>query len=459
MNSSATPQNPVIFQTKDIDQKIYVREQKGYYQTIRRYLNVILLAVFIVLPFIQYNGHQAILFNVEKQTLTLFPVTLYPHDLLIFGLIFIVAAFALFYVTRLYGRVWCGYTCPQTIWMLMFNWIERRIEGSHNQSKVLDNSSISVEKVLKKTSKHFIWLTLSLLTSLIFMSYFVPANELYADVFNAEVSSLIQGWIIFFMACTYINGGWVKEKMCLHMCPYSRFQSVMFTPKTTLMAYNANRGESRGPRQRNQPKPSNKGDCVDCNLCVQVCPVGIDIRDGLQYECINCGLCADACDSVMSKFNYAKGLIRYAAQKKSDSDWKQHIGYGLIIALFSVSIVAWGLTRDTFEVSVLRDRQVLYRVNSLGQAENTYSLKTLNKSQNSQTYTLSINDSSLFTIKGNTTFTVKPGEHYVNVITIASKKAPENTATTIDLKVTENSSLESTTQASVFYSGDNTWYN
>jgi len=451
VNHIAEQPSNVIFKTSEIDPKIYVREQKGFYQKIRRSLNILLMSVFIVIPLIQHNGHQAILFDLEKQTLTCFSTTLYPHDLLILGLIFIVAAFSLFYVTRLYGRIWCGYTCPQTIWMLMFNWIERRIEGSHNQSKLLDNAKMSMPKAVKKITKHLIWTVLSLFTALIFISYFVPANQLYANFFTFQASSLTVSWVIFFAACTYINGGWIKDKMCLHICPYSRFQSVMFSQTTSLITYDALRGESRGPRKRTQPKPENKGDCVDCNLCVQVCPVGIDIREGLQYECINCGLCADACNAVMDKFNYAKGLIKYTSESTPSSSWKQHIGYGLIIGLLGISLVTWFFERSEFEVSVIRDRHTLYRINDMGKVENTYTIKTLNKSQYARTYQVNTINPERFKIAGNTQFTIKPGEHYLNIISVTSNQHLDEKINKISFIVTNKKNSQNHTLPTVFF--------
>lgn len=352
MKPSVKSAQPVIFQTANIDNKIYIREQSGYFQRIRRYINIMLVSAFIILPLLRYQGHQAIYFDLARQKFTFFTITLFPQDLLIFSLIAILAATLLFYFSKLYGRIWCGYTCPQTVWMLMFNWIERRVEGSHRHSQSLDRSPISLNKIIKKVIKHSLWLLLSLFTALVFISYFVPVDTLYPSFFTLEAGFIVQAWVLFFMACTYLNGGWIKDKMCLHICPYARFQSVMFTAETKLITYDAARGESRGARKISQEKPESKGDCVDCHLCVDVCPVGIDIRDGLQYECINCGLCADACDAVMDKFSYAKGLIKYKAQNNEPKGLRRHLVYIFITALTLVAMIAWGITRDSFEVNL-----------------------------------------------------------------------------------------------------------
>lgn len=376
---NAIDKNQVIFQTKHIDEKIYVKEQKGFYQKIRRSLSVLLMLAFIAIPFIQYQGEQAVLFDVAAQHLKVFSYYFYPQDLLIFTFIFIIAAFALFYVSSKYGRIWCGFVCPQTIWTLLFLWVEHRIEGNRQQRIKLDKQKLSVDKVLKKTAKHISWQAISVLTGVVFMSYFVPAIDIYTEFFTFDISPLISAWIMFFALCTYINASWIREKMCQHMCPYARFQSVMFNETTKVVTYDEIRGEQRGPRKLNQPKPDHLGDCVDCNLCVVVCPVGIDIRDGLQYDCINCGLCIDACDETMSKFSYAKGLIGYKGETVSRSKSKADYGYIALILISVVFLLLWITNRSQFEVSVLKDRNALYRINNVGAVENSYQIKILNK--------------------------------------------------------------------------------
>ena len=341
MNPSYLSKENLIFKTSSLDDKIYIREQKGFFQRVRRGLSFILLALFILIPFIPYHGSQAVYFDIQQQQLHLFYLTLFPQDLFIFSLIFILAAFLLFYLTKLYGRVWCGFTCPQTIWLLMFNWIERRIEGTHHQSKSLDSQPFSLNKLLRKSIKHGIWITISILTALVFISYFVPVKQLYLPFFTLQASSLTVSWVLFFAVCTYINAGWLREKMCQHICPYSRFQSAMFDQSTKLVTYDNKRGENRGKRKRNHAKEQNMGDCVDCKLCIQVCPAGIDIRDGLQYECINCALCIDACDNTMEKFNYEKGLIAFSHEQKPKQGWRRHVGYASFGSLTLLAIFLW----------------------------------------------------------------------------------------------------------------------
>ncbi|MGB1029759.1 MAG: cytochrome c oxidase accessory protein CcoG, partial [Pseudoalteromonas marina] len=295
---------------------IYIREQKGFFQRIRRNLGWLLMLTFIAIPWIQYNGQQAVLLDVATQTFTIFGLTLLPQDFMILAMLFMVGAFALFFVTNWLGRVWCGYTCPQTIWMLMFTWVEQRIEGTRNQRIKLDKSKWTFSTWRKKIAKHSAWIVISVLTATSFMAYFIPAKNLYLGMLSFDWSGITTFWVLFFAGCTYGNAGFLREKMCTIACPYSRFQSVMFDKDTLVVTYDAERGENRGPRKRKaDPKSLNLGDCVDCNLCVEVCPAGIDIRNGLQYECINCGLCIDACDDTMNKFGYDKGLIKYASEK------------------------------------------------------------------------------------------------------------------------------------------------
>lgn len=459
VNSSYLSQENLIFKAPVNEGKIYIREQKGIYQRVRRILGFALMAHFILIPFIQYKGSQAVLIDLKSQQLHLFSFTLYPQDLTIVSLILIFSAFALFYVTKFYGRVWCGFSCPQTIWMLLFNWVERRIEGSHNQSRSLDQQKLSPLKLVKKSFKHAVWLTISLLTALVFISYFVPVRNLYVSFFTFGASSLVVSWVLFFALCTYINAGWIREKMCQHMCPYSRFQSAMFDESTKLVSYDQARGENRGKRKRSQMKPESMGDCVDCNLCVQVCPVGIDIREGLQYECINCGLCVDACDATMNQFYYAPGLISFTNQTTDASSdiqpkkqsKKRHIGYGSIMAITLAAIVLWGNTWQSFDVNILRDRQALYRVNQDGNIENTYVLKIRNKTQQIQSYTIDILGLDEGQLIGKRTIEVLPNELSTISLAVENQGAPINFRQDIAFSVTNVADANTINKKTSFY--------
>ncbi|WP_281560352.1 cytochrome c oxidase accessory protein CcoG [Thalassomonas sp. RHCl1] len=375
---------------------VYIRKQKGLFQKIRRYTGVIFVLLFVLLPWITYQGKQAILLDIGKQQFHFFSITLFPQDFTLLAWLLMIAAFLLFFITTWLGRIWCGYLCPQTVWSFTYIWIEEKIEGTRNQRMRLDKSPLSAGKAGKKLLKHAIWLTLSFLTATTFITYFVPATGLYNGLLELEWSGLVTFWVSFFTLCTYGNAGWIREKMCIYFCPYSRFQSAMFDQDTLLVAYDKKRGENRGARRRKEdPRQLGLGDCVDCNLCVEVCPAGIDIRNGLQYECINCGACIDACDQTMDKFGYAKGLISYTSEnalagKKSPLLRPKILGYGSLSIFFVVLMGITMYARVPVEVSVLRDRNVLYRTNYLDEVENSYQLKLINKSQHAQRYQLAV---------------------------------------------------------------------
>ncbi len=457
MKSSYLSKENLIYTSAVASDKIYIREQQGRFQRIRRRLNIILLALFVFAPFIKYRGMQAIYFDLQQQQFHVFSLTLFPQDLLIVCLLFVLAAFLLFYVTKILGRVWCGFTCPQTIWMLMFNWVERRIEGSHSKSKSLDSQPLNFNKLLKKSVKHVIWAGISLFTALAFISYFVPVEQLYQPFFTMQASSLVVAWVLFFSVCTYINAGWIREKMCLHMCPYARFQSAMFDKSTKLVSYDAIRGENRGKRKRSQITEPDMGDCVDCNLCVQVCPVGIDIRNGLQYECINCGLCVDACNMTMDKFNYDQGLIAFTSEQPPQNNWKRHALYGGFIIITLIAILTWLQTWQSFNVNIIRDRQALYRVNQQGDIENTFVFKIRNKLNQSKRYRINILGLANAQIIGQSHVEVMPLELKTFTVTVAVNKLLPKRKSDISFNVTSEDEQISVIKNSVFYSGDGGW--
>ncbi|BBN81750.1 cytochrome c oxidase accessory protein CcoG [Pseudoalteromonas sp. A25] len=404
---------------------IYIREQKGYFQNIRRYLSWLLMLAFIGLPWISYQGKQAILFDVAHQQFRIFGTTFLPQDFMVLAGIFMAGAFALFFVTNWLGRVWCGFMCPQTVWMLMFTWVEHRIEGTRNQRIKLDKGPWHFAKVQKKFVKHSLWLVISLLTATSFMAYFVPVHVLYTQMFALEWSGLVSFWVFLFALCTYGNAGFLREKMCTVACPYSRFQSVMFDKDTLLVTYDSKRGEQRGRRKRkDNPKALGLGDCVDCNLCVEVCPAGIDIRNGLQYECINCGLCIDACDQTMDKFGYQKGLIKYQSERQQANEKTNPfrlklIGYASLTVLVLMLMAGWLMQRTPLEVSVIRDRNALYRVNFEGTVENPYTLSIINKTQQDLHYAVSLKGLEGATLNSPNTIKVSAGEMLLVPITVS----------------------------------------
>ena len=359
-------------------------------------MNFFFLALFAVLPWLQFNGHQAILFDIAEQRFTLWGLTLWPQDLTLLAWLFILSAFLLFFVTTFLGRVWCGYLCPQTVWTFIFIWFEERIEGTANQRRKLDQQEMSANKFIRKFLKHGAWLLFSLLTAMTFAGYFSPMQELFVNVFTLNTSVMMAGILAFFTFATYGNAGWMRETVCMHMCPYARFQSAMFDKDTLTVAYDSARGEGRGARGRKQDhKAMGLGDCIDCNLCVEVCPTGIDIRNGLQYECINCGSCVDACSGVMQKMNYPQGLIRYTTEhelkgKKVHLIRSKLIGYAVLLVVMSTMLVLEIVNRVPLSLDIIRDRTELAKENFNGEIENVYTLKILNMSQTDNTYKLSV---------------------------------------------------------------------
>jgi len=396
------------------DSPIYVRKQKGKYQRIRKFTGLFFICLFVFLPWLQYQGQQAILLDIETQHFRIFSQTFFPQDLTLLALLLLVGCFLLFFITTWLGRIWCGYLCPQTVWMFTYIWVEEKIEGTRNQRISLDQKQTSINKILKKVSKHSIWLLMSVITATSFISYFTPVTQLYRDLLSFNCSAIITGWIAFFTLCTYGNAGWLREKMCIYMCPYSRFQSAMFDRDTLLVAYDKNRGESRGARKRSDHN-SDLGDCVDCSLCVDVCPAGIDIRNGLQYECINCGACIDACDQTMEKFNYPKGLISYTSEnnlagKKTNLFRGKIIAYAILSMFFVALMGNVIVNRVPLEVSISRDRNALYQVDFNDNVSNTYLIKITNKSQLTQHYSIKMNGTNKVKLKIPDSITIDASE-------------------------------------------------
>lgn len=408
--------------------RIYVRSVKGVLETFRRIFGLIFIGIFTLAPWLQFQGQQAILFDLSEQRFTIFSLTLWPQDLTILAYIIIVAAFALFFVTTFAGRVWCGFMCPQTTWTWIYIWFEEKLEGTANKRLKLDQRKMDVDKMLRKTAKHFAWVSVALLTSLTFVGYFVPINELFIGFFTFSAGFWVTFWVIFFTVCTYSNAGYMREIMCTHICPYARFQSAMFDKDTYTVSYNATRGEQRGPRSRklspDEVHSNGLGDCIDCNLCVQVCPTGIDIRNGLQYECINCGACVDACNGVMDKMGYDKGLISFTSEHQLAGGTTKVIrpklvGYAVVLALMTGLLIYDIASRVPLEVDIIRDRNSLDRETIEGLIENVYTLKILNKSQISQNYTVEVVGLKLPKFIGDSRVTVAGGGVYTLPISVA----------------------------------------
>lgn len=440
--------------------RIYVRAAYGLFQKIRRYSGWGLILFFVAMPLLRWDGHQAVLFDVDQQQFHFFNMIFFPQDLTLLAWAFIIAAFALFFFTTYLGRVWCGYTCPQTVWTFIFIWFEERFEGPANKRKRLDQMPWDFNKIWRKTAKHTGWLVVSLLTGLAFCSYFVPVERLYVDFFTGQSSMILLVMIFIFTASTYANAGWMRSIFCIHMCPYSRFQSAMFDKNTYIVGYDTKRGETRGPRSRKADR--NKialGDCVDCDLCVQVCPSGIDIRDGLQYECINCGACIDACDYTMEKMGYPKGLISYTSEqmlegKETKVLRPKIIGYGLMLLVMLGLFIVNLSTLTKADMDILRDRNALYRENDEGLIENTYTLKIINKTIEPQVYSITLSGVDNASLVGPSEITINSGEIFTQPISIAVDTYEiEAKKLTITIKLTNQDDGEVIEQDASFFTG------
>lgn len=409
--------------------RIYVRSIKGSLEYFRRSFGFLLLAVFALIPWLTYQGEQAVLLDIMEQRFRIYGLTLWPQDFTVVAWFSIVAAVALFFVTTVFGRVWCGFMCPQTTWTAIFMWFERKFEGPRNKRIKLDERKMDFDKLWRKTGKQLGWVGVSLLTAMVFVGYFTDIRELFIQFFTLNAGFWATFSVLFFAFCTYGNAGYMREIMCTHMCPYARFQSAMFDKDTYTVSYDAERGEPRGPRARKANlEEKGLGHCIDCYMCVQVCPTGIDIRNGLQYECIDCGACIDACNDVMDKMRYPRGLIRFTTERnlsakdktEKTKPWRmKSIGY--FIMVFAVSaVLVWDVaTRVPLEVDVLRDRNQLFRENIEGQIENVFTLKLVNKSQRELTYRIEVEGFEQFEFIGSRTKQVAGGEVGTLPVTIA----------------------------------------
>lgn len=374
-------------------EKIYPREVHGLFVFLRYLTGAGLLGFYYILPWLQWGDRQIVLFDLPARKFHIFWMTFWPQDFLILAFILILAAFSLFFFTALAGRLWCGYACPQTVWTEMFIWIERKIEGRPAKQIKLDQSKLTVEKFVKKSIKHFLWISISFITAFTFVSYFTPSNVLFYEILSFTLGPWEIFWIFFFTCATYANAGWMREQVCIYMCPYARFQSAMFDDDTLTISYDELRGEPRGSRRAGSDhRRQGLGDCIDCELCVQVCPTGIDIRDGLQYQCIGCSACIDACNDVMDKIGYPKGLIRYTTEnavsgKHSSIIRPRIIIYALLLATLT-GITAYSIyQRVPLGLDVIRDRNQLFR-DVENMIENVYTLKIINMDEQAHTYRL-----------------------------------------------------------------------
>ncbi len=376
--------------------KVYPREVHGMFATFRLLGVLILLGGYYLAPWLQWDGHQAILFDLPARKFYIFSLTFWPQDFIYLAVLLIIAAFALFFFTALAGRLWCGYACPQTVWTEVFLWIERKVEGSRNQQIKLDKGPLTKRKISRKVIKHSLWILLSLWTGFTFVGYFTPILELGESFFHLALGPWEIFWIFFYAFATYGNAGWMREQVCIYMCPYARFQSAMFDDDTLVISYDDKRGEPRGSRQKNTDLESKGlGECVDCTLCVQVCPTGIDIREGMQYQCIGCASCVDVCNQVMEKMGYARNLVSYTTLntiegKKTRLLRPRIVIYFLLLVVISGALFYKMAVRVPLELDIIRDRNALYRETNEGLIENIYIIKVINMDNVTHQYKLSV---------------------------------------------------------------------
>lgn len=382
-------------------QKIYPRSISGKFMTWRWLMVWLTQLVFYGLPWLEWGQRQMVLFDLGARRFYLFGYVLYPQDFIYLAVLLIISALALFLFTAVAGRLWCGFTCPQTVYTEIFMWIEHKVEGDRSARIRLDQGGWSWEKLWKKSLKQFLWIAIALWTGFTFVGYFVPIRELGGELLAFEGGWQIF-WVLFYGFATYGNAGYMREQVCKYMCPYARFQSAMFDKDTLIVSYDAQRGEMRGPRKKDTDyKAKGLGDCIDCKLCVQVCPVGIDIRNGLQYECIGCGLCIDACNNVMDNMHYPRGLIRLTTQNAVTQNWTgarvwkrvarpRVLVYTAILVALSAAMVISMALREPLKVDVIRDRASLARIVAGGKIENVYRLQIMNATEATQIYRVQV---------------------------------------------------------------------
>ena len=382
--------------------KVYPRSVTGLFAKWRWFFVFATQLFFYGVPWLQWGGRQAMLFDLETRRFYILGLVLYPQDVIYLAAILIISAMLLFLFTAVAGRQWCGYACPQTVYTEIYLWIERKFEGDRSARLRLDAAPLSFNKVWRKTAKQAAWIAVGLWTGFTFVGYFTPIRELAMHVVNVNLGPWETFWICFYGFATYGNGGYMREQVCKYMCPYARFQSAMFDKDTLIVTYDAQRGDPRGARSKKaDPRALGLGDCVNCTLCVQVCPTGIDIRNGLQYDCISCAACIDVCDDVMDKVGYPRGLIRYSTERAMEEGWGRSeilrrvlrprvLIYSALLVVLIVGLLASLVIRTPFKVDIVRDRATLARIVQGGKIENVYRVQIMNATEKRQDYTLSV---------------------------------------------------------------------
>jgi cytochrome c oxidase accessory protein FixG len=403
-------------------QKIYPRSVAGFFSAWRWLTVWITQLVFYGLPWLQWNDRQAVLFDLEARRFYIFGLVLHPQDFIYLTGLLVISALALFLFTAIAGRLWCGYACPQTVYTEIFLWIEKKVEGDRSARMRLDQSAFSLNKLGKKWTKHSLWMLVALWTGFTFVGYFTDIRELGALTMALALGPWQTFWVLFYGFATYGNAGFMREQVCKYMCPYARFQSAMFDKDTLIVTYDEERGEPRGPRSKKaDPAAMGLGACVDCSLCVQVCPTGIDIRNGLQYECIGCGACIDVCNDVMDKVGYPRGLVKYATQNALAQHWGKTemlrramrprvLIYSGILLAITLAVGVSLFMRTPLKVDVIRDRGALARMVEQGRIENVFRLQIMNVTETPQRYSVSVRGLDGIVIASEHEFDVLPAE-------------------------------------------------
>ena len=416
--------------------KIYPRSVHGWFAGWRWVMVWLTQLLFYGLPWLPWNGRQAVLFDLGTRRFFIFDLVLYPQDFIYLTGLLVLSAYGLFFVTAVGGRLWCGYACPQTVYTEIFLWVEHRIEGERGARMKLDAGPRNFNKIWRKSAKHAAWLAIGLWTGFTFVGYFTPIRTLWAEAFTMSFGPWEWFWVNFYGLATYGNAGFLREQVCKYMCPYARFQSAMFDHDTMIVTYDAERGDPRGTRARGTDLAEAKlGHCIDCGLCVHVCPVGIDIRDGLQYECIACSACIDACDGVMDKMRYPRGLIRYATQNGLTQRLDRArmfkrvlrprvLIYGTVLVLISAAFVVTLARRPLLKVDVVRDRSTLARLVDEGRIENVYRLQLMNATEQPRRYRVGVTGIAGAELASTTDVALQPAE--ARWVTLAVRVPPQS---------------------------------
>lgn len=434
MSASGAPQGKAQDQLLlEVRRKIYSRSVTGVFARWRWILVWFTQVLFYALPWLSWNGRQAVLFDLAARKFHIFGLILYPQDFIYLTGLLILSALSLFLFTAIAGRLWCGYACPQTVYTEIFMWIERKIEGDRARRMKLDAAPWSARKLRLKLAKQLAWIAVALWTGITFVGYFTPIGTLVLQLLTVSLGPWQMFWILFYGFATYGNAGFLREQVCKYMCPYARFQGVMFDRDTWVITYDPQRGEPRGKRSR-KSADAGQGDCVDCSLCVQVCPTGIDIRDGQQYECIGCAACIDACDQVMQRVGSPVGLIRYDTLNGMEQGlsraelWRRVFRprvliYCTVLALVFSVLAGHVLTRSPIKLDVMRDRGALSREVKNGLIENVYRLNLINSAEQEREFRLSVD--GLPTLQIDTADTVTVGPAATRTVAMRVRAEPD----------------------------------